>query len=122
MKEKGALQAVLECKCPNCRKGNLFSHPAYDVKRFGEMPENCENCGFRFEREPGFFYGAMYVSYMLSVGIFLVTSAILYFGFGDPALEVYLICVSLLAFVLYPLTFRYSRAIFVTVFGGAEGK
>ncbi len=118
MKERKAWQAVLAQKCPKCREGNMFAHKAYNLKKFGEMPENCPHCGMRFEREPGFFYGAMYVSYILSVGIFLVTSAILYFVFGDPELEVYLISVTVVSIFLYPLVFRYSRVLFLTLAGG----
>ena len=31
------------------------------------MWDNCPVCGLQFEREPGYFLGAMYVSYGLSV-------------------------------------------------------
>ncbi|MBV6644147.1 MAG: DUF983 domain-containing protein [Cyclobacteriaceae bacterium] len=84
------------------------------------MNEQCAHCGFRFEREPGFFYGAMYVSYALSVGIFLVASVILYFLFGNPNIEVYVVTVALLALLSYPLNFRYSRILFLHVFGGVK--
>lgn len=33
------------------------------------MHERCPVCDLRFEREPGYFVGAMYVSYALSVPI-----------------------------------------------------
>lgn len=33
-----------------------------------EMNATCPVCGHRFEREPGFFQGAMYVSYGLGIG------------------------------------------------------
>ena len=33
------------------------------------MSKRCPACGLKFEREPGYFFGAMYVSYFLSVGI-----------------------------------------------------
>jgi uncharacterized protein (DUF983 family) len=118
MSEKGLFQAVLQCKCPQCREADMFTSRAYDLKHFGDMPSHCPRCDFRYEREPGFFYGAMYVSYALSVGIFLTTVFILYFFAGDPALEVYVISVGVMAVVLYPLTFRYSRVIFVNIFGG----
>ncbi|MEM9340801.1 MAG: hypothetical protein AAGA66_18855 [Bacteroidota bacterium] len=38
------------------------------------MHTNCPTCGLRYEKEPGNFYGAMYVSYGFSTAIFLVTA------------------------------------------------
>ncbi|MEO9999723.1 DUF983 domain-containing protein [Ekhidna sp.] len=77
------------------------------------MHANCPSCNLRYEKEPGNFYGAMYVSYGFSVGIFLVTAFILYHFFSDPTLSVYLITISLVALVLFPFNFRYSRVIFL---------
>ncbi|MFY0600479.1 MAG: DUF983 domain-containing protein [Cyclobacteriaceae bacterium] len=120
MSEKGLFQAILECKCPQCREGSMFTNRAYDLRRFGKMPENCPKCDFRFEKEPGFFYGAMYISYGLSVAIFLVTVfSLMIFG-GDLPLITYILAVSGVAILLYPLNFRYSRVIFVNIFGGAK--
>jgi len=31
------------------------------------MWEQCPNCGLKFEREPGYFLGAMYISYVLAL-------------------------------------------------------
>jgi len=38
------------------------------------MYEQCPHCGFKFEREPGYFLGALYISYALSVppGLLLI--------------------------------------------------
>jgi hypothetical protein len=35
------------------------------------MCESCPNCGLKFEREPGYFLGAMYISYGL--GLIVIT-------------------------------------------------
>ena len=31
--------------------------------------KNCSHCNLKYEIEPGFFYGAMYVSYALAIGL-----------------------------------------------------
>ena len=36
------------------------------------MNEKCAVCGHRFMREQGFFQGAMYVSYLIALVVFLV--------------------------------------------------
>ena len=77
------------------------------------MYENCPSCNLRYEKEPGNFYGAMYVSYGFSTGLFLTIAFILYHFFGNPSTEVYLITIFLAAILLFPVNFRYSRVIFL---------
>lgn len=77
------------------------------------MHKNCPNCNLRYEKEPGNFYGAMYVSYAFSTGLFLVTYFILYVFFDDPSINVYLITMLTAALLFFPINFRYSRIIFL---------
>ena len=58
------------------------------------MNAECSHCGLHFEVEPGFFIGAMYVSYAFSLGI--------------------------IATLLVPFSFRYARTIFLHLFGGVD--
>ncbi len=120
MKEKSAYHAALKGKCPRCRTGDMFRYPAYKISGLGKMHKRCGTCELSFEPEPGFYYGAMYVSYAFSVAIFLVTSFVVYFAAGDPEIEWYFGAVTLVALLLYPLNFRYSRILFFHVFGGAK--
>lgn len=64
------LQAVWQGLCPRCRAGRIFSG-------WLRMNEECPTCHLRFGREPGYFTGAMYVSYTLAVPILIVITAIL---------------------------------------------
>ena len=63
--------SVLYNKCPRCNMGDFFySHP-YNFKQFGNKHHNCSSCDLKFESEPGFFFGSMYVSYAISVALFV---------------------------------------------------
>lgn len=115
MKERKIWRAVIEGKCPQCREGNMFPEPIYTSPL--KMNTHCPKCDLQFEREPGFFYGAMYVSYALSVAIFITTLAILYVLFDDPGLVTYIVSITIVALILYPFTYRYSRIIFIYIFG-----
>lgn len=42
-------------------------------KGFLAMHENCPQCGVKFEREPGFFLGSIYINYGITA---VVTSAL----------------------------------------------
>ena len=63
---------ILKEKCPHCGEGDAF------IKKKGllkvpEMHEKCPKCNYHFEREPGYFIGAMYISYGLAVFLGIVT-------------------------------------------------
>lgn len=120
MSERKALQAALEGRCPRCREGKMFTHSVYNIKHMGKMNDGCPVCGLKYELEPGFFYGAMYVSYAFSVAILLTTTFALYFFFSDPPLTVYIVTITLISLISYPLNFRYSRILFLHLFGGVK--
>ena len=39
------------------------------------MHDRCPRCGLHFDREPGYFLGAMYISYGLGLGLIFVLGA-----------------------------------------------
>jgi uncharacterized protein (DUF983 family) len=68
---KSSLYAVFNFKCPRCHEGKFFlSHP-YDLSKAGDLHEHCSVCGLKYDKEPGFYYGAMYVAYALAVALFV---------------------------------------------------
>jgi uncharacterized protein (DUF983 family) len=65
------LYSIFRHKCPRCHEGNFFvSHP-YDLSKAGDIHPECPKCGLKYQAEPGFYYGAMYVSYALAVALFV---------------------------------------------------
>ena len=68
----GKLYSIFFNKCPRCNKGKFWksNNPYYNLFLNGvENHSHCLNCDLKFEIEPGFFYGAMYISYGLGIGI-----------------------------------------------------
>src|SRR5262249_38193681 len=96
------LWALLRQRCPRCRVGRMFRGSI-------TMNDPCPVCGLLFQREEGYFLGAMYFGYFLSAA--LMTA----FFFGLTALlpNWSSVVVALLAIGLYlpfiPAVFRYSR-------------
>ena len=82
------------------------------------MYKNCPNCGLLFEIEPGFFIGAMYVSYAFSILILLLVGLLMYLFIGDPPIWAYAVCAILPIVTLHPVIFRYSRVLYLHIFGG----
>jgi uncharacterized protein (DUF983 family) len=118
MKEKGIYQALLKGNCPRCRQGSLFTHSILNLSKLNSTKPSCDYCGLVYEREPGFFYGAMYISYAFSVGIMLSVSLLTYLIFDNPPAYYYITAVTTVSILLYPVNFRYSRILFLYLFGG----
>ena len=75
------------------------------------MHEACPVCRHVFAREPGYFVGAMYVSYALAVpALFLLAVVVHWFLPGSTGLWILGATVPLFL-PLAPLIFRYSRVI-----------
>ena len=73
-------QAFSKAKCPRCRIGKVFDGPTYSF-RAQRMNEFCPHCSLKFEREPGYFYVAMFVSYAFNVAE-LVTAGVAAYVLG----------------------------------------
>ncbi|MBV6647485.1 MAG: DUF983 domain-containing protein [Cyclobacteriaceae bacterium] len=112
----GILKNILYQRCPKCRKGNLFVNQVYNLKGFSRMYEKCPSCGQRFELEPSFYFGAMYVSYAQQVAWFVVVFISIEVLFSGTDLVWYLVSVGVLSIVLFPFTFRLSRSIWIHFF------
>ncbi|WP_175402755.1 DUF983 domain-containing protein [Mangrovivirga cuniculi] len=83
------------------------------------MNDKCSCCGLRFEIEPGFYFGAMYISYAFVVALFVATSLFLKVIF-DPDLIYYLITLPVISVILMPIIFRFSRTIYLYLVGGIK--
>ena len=111
------LYAIVHCKCPHCRRGDIFTGSMYGWN-IQHTKEICGHCAQRIEIEPGYFYAAMYVSYAMNVIEMLFASFLTYLIFGpltDDTFWHYLIVIFAGCFILYPFNYRYSRIILLHV-------
>ena len=107
-KSRFSLKALVMGRCPRCRQGRIF--PPFWSARLLKMNDSCDVCGLRFEREPGYFLGAMYVSYGMGVFTILPVSMLLILVAGwslAPVMAVLFVQ----TIVSMPLFYRYSRII-----------
>lgn len=98
----------------------MFCKPFYSPSGFDEMYELCPHCGLRFEVEPGYFTGAMYVSYAISGGFALVLGFMLFYLAGDPDGWVYAVVVAPFMVVIAPVNFRVSRVVWLHYVSGIK--
>ena len=113
LKKESNLYSFIHAKCPHCHYGDMFVNKnPYGLKDMSKMNKNCLVCGRSFFPETGFYWGAMYMSYMLTVfsSIFNVIFIGLIFGF-----EIYPLIIgnTILLIILYPLFFRYARVMWL---------
>jgi len=122
MQKRTKMVAILKENCPQCRKGNVFKFGPLNLRDFDKTYSNCPECGFKFEKEPGFFWAAMYFSYAFGVGIIFATGLFIYLFFGNVSYWYYIIPVSFLLVFSAPFLFRYSRIALLYTFGEAHYK
>ncbi|GAB4135149.1 MAG: DUF983 domain-containing protein [Bacteroidia bacterium] len=113
---QGPLYSVFAHKCPKCNLGDLYAdNNPYHLSRLSEMHKTCSHCGQSFEPETGFYYGAMYVSYAVSVAIMFIPAGIMYFFF-DAGFWAMLSLILGIYVTMFPLIFRWSRNIWLNIF------
>jgi uncharacterized protein (DUF983 family) len=115
MLKETKLYSILFNKCPKCQQGDFFQTKTMFSKNFSKNHSNCPVCNTSFEKEPGFYTGAMYISYSLNVA-FIVVSFVIAVGFldFDPVNLLYFVVPSLV--FLTPFFFRISRRIWINLF------
>lgn len=104
-------------KCPHCEKGEVFYKNGNPfLIQMPKMNSLCPVCNHRFEREPGYFFGAMYVSYAIAVAE-MVALFVISRLFVSDLLHSYLIMVGISIFLM-TINFKYSRLIWLYIFDG----
>jgi len=115
LKKGSKLYSIIRNKCPKCHEGAFFedNNPLH-LKKVLKMHPTCPNCNFKYEIEPSFFYGAMYVSYGLTVGMSIITFIVLHFFRID--LMTIFISIFVLLVLFTPFTLRLARLIYANMF------
>ena len=116
MNKKSKLYSIVHETCPRCHEGKVFKYKsAYQSLSFGKLNERCAYCGQNFDPEPGFYQGAMYVSYGLSLALSFAIGFLMTMVFNAPMWQVGVVLVIVLL-VLMPPVFRISRMIWLNRF------
>lgn len=94
---------ALRLRCPLCGQGRLF-------KGLFAMNERCPHCSVKFEREPGFFLGSIYINY----GVTAVVTSVLYLAlmFSNWRSDIEQMGVTVAVAILLPLFLhRHARSL-----------
>ena len=80
------------------------------------MHPACPHCKQSFDPEPGFYFGSMFVSYGINTALFLISWVALLLIYPDYTLSLLLGILTAVVILSLPLSFRWSRSIWLALF------
>lgn len=116
LKKGTVINSILTGSCPKCQEESMYvvKNP-YHLKTLYKMHEKCSHCGTYYQIEPSFFYGAMYVSYGVSIAIGVAIFIITHYLLHVSLLTSFITIVAGLI-LLMPIIARLSRNIYINLF------
>lgn len=117
MFSKGSkLYSIFHMRCPQCHEGAFFVAHPYNLKKVGDLHAHCPKCGLKYEKEIGFYFGAMYVSYGMGVALFVALwlGFYLFFPWVSTALQIAIIAA--VSVLIGPYFYALSKIIWANFF------
>ncbi|MEY3050010.1 MAG: hypothetical protein RL365_2048 [Bacteroidota bacterium] len=116
MKKGSKLYSIATMTCPQCQESHMMVSNPYRFSTMGEVKDKCEVCGLDLKPEPGFYYGAMYVSYALGVAVFVTIWASCNWFFDNVGVwtQISLVLIALIG--LGPYLYALSKVIWANFF------
>ncbi|WP_234734668.1 DUF983 domain-containing protein [Tellurirhabdus bombi] len=115
MLKDSPLYSIAFNKCPRCHQGDFFVTKSAFSRRFDEMHTDCPHCGEPLTPEPGFYWGAMFVSYAFYT-IYTLLTFFVFVQWLKVDLDYYLIGLTPTLVLLTPYFFRLARRSWLTIF------
>lgn len=104
--------SILNMKCPRCHEGDLFETGSFSFQKSFDMPETCPNCGQKYFLGPGFYYGAMFISYIITGFYALIFCGVLIFVFNTTWQTAFYSMLASMV-ILFVWFFRLARAVWI---------
>ncbi len=112
---KSKFASIFGLYCPACRTGKLFPNPSLFFDFSFKMNSRCPHCNESFIREPGFYYGAMFISYILSAICSLLFAGIMIIMF-KVQWELVIFMLIIIMILTFGYLFKVSRSIWIHLF------
>jgi uncharacterized protein (DUF983 family) len=107
-----SFQGILHQRCPRCREGAIYRGSM--LEGLLSMYDRCPVCHLKYEREEGYFIGAMYVSYGLAIPPYLAIVSALWLLAGWRY-EYALLGAVIVYLPFVPFVMRLSRVVWIYV-------
>jgi len=115
--EESTFKSISQCTCPRCHTGRMFVKGK--LTKPGSlfiMNKSCEHCNQSFEPEPGYYFGAMFISYAINTALFISIWVLLELIYPSYSLTLLLSLIIVSAILLFPYIFRVSRSMWIAIF------
>jgi uncharacterized protein (DUF983 family) len=104
--------SIINMKCPRCQEGDLFETGSFSFQKSFDMPENCPKCGQKYFLGPGFYYGAMFISYIITGFYALIFCGVLILVLGTSWQTAFFTMLGSMI-ILFVWFFRLARAVWI---------
>jgi len=109
------VKSIFKIKCPKCHEGDLFCNKRiYRFKGFFDMPNSCPKCNQDFQIETGFYLGAMFISYAISI-LLNILIFVVFLVFDTYVLGSFLITAGFILLLTSPYLIKVSRSIWIAL-------
>jgi uncharacterized protein (DUF983 family) len=116
LKKGSKLYSILTGSCPRCHQESMYVEKnPFIISKTLTMHDNCSHCNLKYQIEPSFFYGAMYVSYALNVALSILVFLLLYFQFHLGVTPLFF-SILFANIIFYPFVLRLARNIYINLF------
>jgi uncharacterized protein (DUF983 family) len=111
---RSKIGSAFALKCAKCHTGDMFPTGSFTFNKPFEMNKECPHCGMNLEPEPGFYFGAMFVSYIISGWFCIIFIFFFHWVLGWSLNASFAVLLALLA-IVFVWFFRFSRAVWLHI-------
>jgi len=118
------VEAAIKMKCPRCQEGEIFeTKNPFVFGKMTAMHKNCPECNLKYEKEVGFFYGSMFISYAFNIALFVISLGAYYFYLETRVdWRIFIGGYLLLTVIMFPVFYRLSRSLWLQFFNDYQPK
>ncbi len=106
--------SIFHLKCPRCHEGEMFKTGSWSFVKSFEMHERCPKCDLNYYPEPGYYYGAMFISYIWMGWFCLIFMAVFFWGLDLPQNTAWAMLIAFIA-INFVYIFRISRLMWINI-------
>jgi uncharacterized protein (DUF983 family) len=106
--------SIFYLKCPRCHEGEMFETGSWSLVKPFDMHERCPVCDLNYFPEPGYYYGAMFISYIWTGGFCLLFLALFHWILGMSQTVAFSLLIGFLL-INFVYIFRISRLMWINV-------
>jgi hypothetical protein len=100
--------------CPRCQESDSFETGSWSFKKSFDMRHRCPKCDLNYFPEPGYYYGAMFISYIWT-GWFCLLFVALFHWVLKLSQTIAFTSLSVFILINFVYIFRISRMMWINV-------